>query len=144
MAHARNATASAGDRLASRSSSTGFTLIELAIVSICLAILAVTAVTSYEFATIKARRANAQSCLIEAATYLERYYTTEMTYVGSKFPDCSSDVTDFYDVGFTAAPTAGAYTVQAKPKGRQAEKEKDCGTMTIDQVGRKTPVDGCW
>lgn len=144
MAHARNATASAGDRLASCSSSTGFTLIELAIVSVCIAILAATAVTSYEFATIKARRANAQSCLIEAATYLERYYTTEMTYAGAAIPDCSSDVTDFYTLSFTAGPSAAGYTVQAEPKGRQAEREKECGTMTIDQLGRKTPDEGCW
>ena len=56
MVHSRNAKASAGLRLASRANAAGFTLIELAIVGVCVTILAVTAVTSYEFATVKARR----------------------------------------------------------------------------------------
>src|SRR5688572_14399579 len=105
MTNARNAKARAGFRLACHANAAGFTLIELAVVSVCIAILAVTAVTSYEFATIKARRANAQTCLVEAAANLERYYTTNMTYAGAAEPDCSSDVTDFYTISFADVPS---------------------------------------
>ena len=142
MASIRNSRAAAGSRLAARAR--GFTLIELVIVGVCVTLLAATAIASYEYATVKARRGNAQGCLIEAAQFMERYYTTNMTYAGAALPACSSDVTSHYDIGFSAAPTAAGFTIQAAPKGRQAVAETDCGTMTMDQVGRKTPAAGCW
>jgi type IV pilus assembly protein PilE len=113
-------------------------------VAICISILAVMAVTSYEYATIKSRRANAQACLTEHSQYMERHYTTHMTYVGADEPGCSAEVSEHYEFTFSAEPTASAYTLQAKPLGRQEEAEQDCGTMTIDQVGRKTPAEHCW
>jgi type IV pilus assembly protein PilE len=137
-------TASAGRRLAARRHATGFTLIELAIVGICIAILAATAVAGYEYATVKARRGAAQGCLTEAAQFMERYYTTNMTYVGAAIPACSTNVANHYTLGFSVAATANGYTLQAAPQGRQAELEKDCGTMTIDQAGRRTPSTHCW
>jgi type IV pilus assembly protein PilE len=140
----RNARAAAGARLATRKGQSGFTLIELAIVCVVVSILAATAIAGFQYATIKARRGNAQGCLTEGAQYMERWYTTEQTYVGAQLPACSSDVTDFYTIDFSAGPTATAFTLQAVPKDLQAEKEKDCGTMTIDHAGRKTPAAGCW
>jgi type IV pilus assembly protein PilE len=146
MATFRNARPGAGNRLAARARASGFTLIELAITCLVIAILAAMAVASYEYATVKARRGAAQACLTEAAQYMERYYTTEMKYEGASFPACSSNVTPHYKVRFQndVAPTAGAYTIEAIPQGRQSQLEKDCGTMTIDQVGRRTPTSNCW
>jgi type IV pilus assembly protein PilE len=136
--------AAAGARLAARRGQAGFTLIELAIVCVVVSILAAMAVTGFRYATIKARRGAAQGCLTEAAQFMERWYTTEQTYAGVNLPTCSSDVTEFYTLNFSVAPTAGGYTLQAVPQGAQAEEEKDCGTMTIDHAGRKTPAAGCW
>lgn len=144
MTSIRNARSMAGQRLGARARATGFTLIELAITGVCICILAATAIASYDYATIKARRGSAQGCLTEAAQFMERYYTTNLSYAGAVLPACSSDVTDHYTLGFSVAPTAAGYTISAAPKGRQAVAEKDCGTMTIDQVGRKTPTANCW
>lgn len=144
MATNRNSRPTAGARLGARRGQSGFTLIELAIVCIVVSILAAMAVTSLRYATIKARRGNAQGCLTEAAQFMERWYTTEQTYVGAQPPACSSDVTDFYAIGFSAGPTASTYTLRAVPQDSQATEETDCGTMTIDHAGRKTPAAGCW
>jgi len=136
--------AAAGMRLAARRSATGFTLIELAIVGICIAILAATAIASYEYATIKSRRGEAQSCLTAGAQFMERYYTTHMSYKDAPLPDCAAEVKPHYTIEFSATPTATAFTLSAKPEGRQGDMEKDCGTMTMDQTGRRTPTSNCW
>jgi type IV pilus assembly protein PilE len=122
----------------------GFTLLELMITVGIVAILASLALAGYDFATRKTRRAAAQGCLTEASQALERHYTTTMTYSGAAIPACSADVTPYYTVGFaTGQPTATTYTLQAVPLAGQAKDS--CGTMTVNQLARKTPTtQGCW
>lgn len=123
----------------------GFTLIELVIVVAIVAILTVTAMASYEFVMVRARTSAAQGCLTERAQYMERFYTTAMTYKGAAAPACSDDVSPHYAIGFAEDPTASTYTLQIVPQGRQAKAESRCGTMTIDQTGKKTgATDSCW
>ena len=121
----------------------GFTLIELMIVVAVIAILAVIAVSSYDFAVIKSRRGAAKGCVQEGEQYMERFYTTHLTYAGAVLPGCSSDVTPFYTVGFSGTPDTTTYTVQAIPTARQNDGK--CGTLSVNQAGAKTPTtDGCW
>jgi len=130
----------------------GFTLIELMITIAIVAILAVAAVASYNFAMVKARRGAAQGCLGEMAQYMERFHTSNLRYDQDAdgnavvLPTCSTDVTAFYTVGFPAAspPTTTTFTIEAVPQGSQASDEKQCGTMTVNQVGTRTPTTGCW
>jgi type IV pilus assembly protein PilE len=127
-------------------SARGFTLIELMIVIAIVGILTAIAVASYDFAVVKSRRGAAQGCLMEAAQYMERYYTTKFTYKDAVLPDCSSDVTPHYALSFVAAPDT-TFTIQAVPSSDQAAKETHCGTMTIDDKGVKTAsISGgnCW
>ncbi|GAB3390656.1 type IV pilin protein [Lysobacter fragariae] len=123
----------------------GFTLMELMITVAIVAILAMIALPSYDWAMVKTRRGAAQGCLTEAAQYMERYYTTNMKYTGAVLPTCSSDVGGNYILSFSVAPDASKYTLQAVPQGHQADKETTCGTMTIDQTGKKTSTTtNCW
>jgi len=123
----------------------GFTLLELMIVVTVIAILAGIAISSYEYAMRKSRRATAQGCLMEASQYMERFYTSNLTYVGAKEPDeiCSAESQKFYAMdSIDASLTATTYLLQATPQGKQAKDS--CGTMTVNQTGAKTPTTDCW
>lgn len=123
----------------------GFTLLELMIVVTVIAILAGIAISSYEYAMRKSRRATAQGCLMEASQYMERFYTTNLTYIGAKPPDeiCSAESQRFYSMTSIAANlTATTYLLQAAPQGKQTKDS--CGTMTVNQTGTRTPATGCW
>jgi type IV pilus assembly protein PilE len=133
----------------------GFTLIELMITVAIVAILVAIAISSYEFAMVKTRRGAAEGCLLETAQYMERFYTTNLTYVGADaaLPKCSSDVSTYYSTfpTFAAGPDAKSYKLQLVPQGRQASKDAQCGTLTVDQAGIKGAGDNalatiakCW
>ncbi|MGN6513313.1 MAG: type IV pilin protein, partial [Lysobacteraceae bacterium] len=133
----------------SRRAAGGVTLIALMIAVVIVAILAAIAVASYDFAMVKARRGAAEGCLQEGAQYMERYYTTNLTYASAAAPTCSQDVSGYYTVGFAASePTATTYKLQAVPiSGKQ--NDSLCGTLTVDNKGAKTAsgsggVASCW
>lgn len=119
----------------------GFTLLELMIVVIVIAILAILAVSSYQFANVKTRRNAAKGCLTQAAQYMERYYTTKMTYNDATDPPqgpndiCDAEVQKFYAVSFVGTPDATTFTVQAVPTASQ--KDPSCGTLSLNQAGTK-------
>ena len=70
----------------------GFTLIELLIVIAIIGILAVIAVSTYQDQIVKSRRAAAAACLQEGAQFMERYYTTNLTYANATAPACDADI----------------------------------------------------
>ncbi len=125
----------------------GFTLIELMITVAVVAILAAVALPSYQDHVRKSRRAQAKADLVEVAQLLERYHTVQNTYVGFTLPFEQSprDGTSRYTISL-GGESASAFTLTAAPGDAQAEDK--CGTMTLDQAGRKTPdnatVEGCW
>lgn len=133
----------------------GFTLIEVMVVVVILGILAGIAYPSYLEHVRKARRADAQTALLELAQFMERYYTANGRYVtGSNaaptlpFSEAPKDgSTKYYDLGFAAAPTASGYTLQAAPKN--AMSGDHCGTLTLAHTGAKGQASGatlaeCW
>ncbi len=148
MPSSKNAILPVGTRLRSgRGKATGFTLIELMIVVLVIAVLMAIAYASYQGVVVKSRRVAAEGCLMEHAQFMERYYTTNFTYVGGAAPACDADVTKFYTVGFVADPTRAAFTLQAAPKANQ--RDGKCGTLTLDEKGQRGEsgtgsVDDCW
>ena len=141
----RDVSPSGGRKNGVRPSIRGFTLVELMIVAAVVAILAAIAVPSYQYAMVNARRGAAQGCLTEQAQYLERYHTTNMTYGGAPAPTCEADLATHYTVGFVGVPDSAGYTLQIVPQGRQATAETKCGTMSIDQTGKKSGTTAdCW
>ena len=119
---------------------TGFTLIELMMVLVIVAVLATIALPAYQDYVIKANRGEAQAYLMEVAQKQQLFFNDTRTFASDPnelnllAPD---RVTDNYDIAIAVSdpndppPT---YTVTATAKGRQT---KD-GNLTIDHTGAKT------
>jgi len=126
----------------------GFTLIELMIVVAVIGILATIAYPSYMEYVRKAARGEAKAILLETAQYLERFNTTNGTYAGaavvsSVSPKLAAGGAVRYNISFSGAATATAYTLQAVPANAQAADS--CGTLTLNQAGVRTAATGnCW
>ena len=124
----------------------GFTLAELMIVVAIVAILAALAYPSYQSHVVKSRRGVAKACLLELAQFMERYYTTKMTYSGATLPStqCQTDLSGYYTFQFASGqPTATTYNVQAVAQGVQAAKDAACTPLAVGWSGTRTPA-GCW
>ena len=118
----------------------GFTLIELMVVVVIVAILASIAVPSYTDYITRSRIAEATSGLASKRVRVETYYDNNRTYVGA--PDCAADTTTSANFTFSCSTaTTAAYRIQAA--GRNAMSGF---TYTIDQSNAKatTSVPSGW
>ncbi|MGQ4583793.1 type IV pilin protein [Lysobacter sp. F60174L2] len=136
----------------------GFTLIELMIAVLVIAVLMGIAYPSYQNHVIKTRRAAATACMLEAAQFMERFYTTNLRYdtdaggtaVALPAMQCASDIAIHYTIQLAAGTTATSYAIEGVPEGQQASKDTHCGTLSINQAGTKsvstsgTSVGECW
>jgi type IV pilus assembly protein PilE len=127
------------------SKSQGFTLIEMLIVVVIIALLAAFAMTNYQSYVIRSKRVAATGCLTTGAQYMERFYTVNMRYDQSRagaapvlpIAECSNDLADAYTISLTSR-TATAYTISATPIGNQAAKDTECGTLAMNSLGQKS------
>ena len=143
----------------SRCHQSGFNLIELMVVLLVVAILTAVAYPAYISYMTRSRRAAAEACLSNYATYMERFYTTNLRYdqdtLGNSVTlptlDCatSQNTGAYYNYSFEDAPTQSTYTVKAVPTGVQQTRDTKCGTLTLDQTGQRGDsgtgaVSQCW
>ncbi|KAF1686161.1 pilus assembly protein PilE [Pseudoxanthomonas broegbernensis] len=120
----------------------GFTLIELMITVVIVAILVALAYPAYNDHVRKARRAQAKADLVEYAQLAERWHTVNNTYASfdpgvTQSPREGSTVYYAVEVSDLGAAT---FTITATPQGGQTADR--CGTLTINQVGVRGSGDG--
>lgn len=153
--------------------SEGFTLMELIIVVVIIAILAALAYPAYEEHIRKSRRAEARRVLTEVAQFMERNFTLAARYdqnaagaamssgVNPTSPPFPAELltvaaapggTVYYNIQFTAAPTAARYEVVAVRNGGGPMSADKCGDYTLNNIGVKGILNGsggatagsCW
>ena len=126
----------------------GVTLIELMIVMVIIAILSAIAIPAYQSHVTKTNRRAAQSCLSEAAQFMERYYTTFLTYATAPVLSLGCQNDPNLNTRYTITRSnlgAKTYTVTATPINVQLTRDTQCGTLTINQDGTRGPTTtGCW
>ena len=123
----------------------GFTLIEVMIVVAIIGVLASVVYPSYSDFIMRSNRTEAQRELIRLANLQEqlfvdqRIYTADMRVLGaSADPYVASS---HYSID--GVVNDRTFTLTATATGVQL-KDDDCLTLTINEVGMKTPVSNCW
>jgi type IV pilus assembly protein PilE len=140
----------------------GFTLIEVVLVTVIIAILAAIGIPQYSEYINRSRRAEAQAFLLDVAARQQHYLVDRRAY-GTSITDTAVNgglamtipqrVADFYTVSFNDgaadtvnnAATPPTFTVFAVPRGSQTGDR--CGTLRLDQAGERTTstgAAGCW
>lgn len=129
----------------------GFTLIELMIVVVIVAVLAAVGLPSYQDYVLKSNRAVAKTKLLELAARQEQYfadnkvYTNNLVLLGVAANPMSVDSkgawvavgnsTARYLLSATIANGGMSFTLTADTAGEQAKDDARCATLTLTETG---------
>jgi type IV pilus assembly protein PilE len=140
----------------------GFTLVELMVVVMIIALLAALGYPSYGNFVTKARRQAARNVIYQLADRQEQFFLDNKVYAanlttmgfaadtigvddnGQITTSGDADRTYVLDLTNTAATT---YTVRAVPQLVQASNDTDCMTLTLTHTGVRAQSgssDNCW
>jgi type IV pilus assembly protein PilE len=124
----------------------GFTLVELMIVIVIVAILASIAIPSYRDAVRKGNRRAAQAAMMDIANRERQYFTANRVFAddGDLNYALPEDVSGKYtmDIDIDNDATPPTFTITFTPAGAQAE-DLNGADLTLNSVGAKTPA-GDW
>jgi type IV pilus assembly protein PilE len=126
----------------------GFTLIEVMVVVAIVGILAAVAYPSYLSHLARGKRADARAMLLEAAQFMERYYTAQSTYEAASLPARFATApagAASPNYSLTVATTAAGYTLTATPLFSDP-----CGALVLSNTGARSRLGSglsdaeCW
>lgn len=123
--------------------SKGFTLIELMIVVVIIALLAGIGIPSYLKSVVKTRRSDAKVALSELAQLQESYFADNQKYADTLtklgktaqqgvFPSPEGH----YEIKISQS-SARTFLLEATPRGAQASDDETCQTFTMNAAGEK-------
>lgn len=122
----------------------GFTLIELMIVVVVVAVLSSLAYPSYQEFVAKAKRTEGKAALLDAAQALERHFTNYNTYpsslstAGVRTYSGDSAAKAAYTIAIAAGASgslASSFTLTATPANGHVDAK--CGNLSLNQLGVK-------
>jgi type IV pilus assembly protein PilE len=130
----------------------GFSLIEVLVVTALVALLAALAYPSYAEHVARARRAEARATLMEAAQYMERYYSARGSYEAATLPQRlqaspPGAASPSYTLTVTVDPGGGGYTLSAQPLSNARDP---CGELSLTHTGVRARAgeglsnEACW
>ncbi|WP_028117971.1 type IV pilin protein [Ferrimonas senticii] len=124
----------------------GFTLIEVMITVVVIAIISAIAYPSYQQYVGRGYRGEAHAQLNRVANLQEQFFldnrsfTSDLTDLGLA---TSPYVTDSARYQITAVVSGSSYTLTAAAQGSQATIDSDCSALVLTMEGTKTPTE-CW
>jgi type IV pilus assembly protein PilE len=123
----------------------GFTIIEVMIAVVIIAILSAIAVPTYQRSVIRANRTAVQAEMMQVAGGLELFKARQLSYTGasltainrsSRFP-ASTAQPQTYELSLSVAANGITWVLRAVPRGTQ--QQANDGALAIDSIGRQ-----CW
>ncbi len=129
----------------------GFNLLELMITLSIIGLLCALCLPVYSDHFIRARRMEAEIQLIKLAGALEKYYLLNNTYENATLDQLHiSEIIADHQYQLQIVSTGREdFLIQAIPLDRQAEKDKTCASLSLDNTGNKGisgsgPLTECW
>lgn len=144
---------------------TGFSLVELAVVLVILALVATQAMPAYQQHVVRTRRNEGHAALLKLMMQQERFYTQNNRYIAfsanATEPEAAhfrwwsgaSPKTSAYEVEGKACdeePIAQCIQIVAKPGTALVDHrfhDESCGTLKLTSTGLRLatgPATGCW
>ncbi|MFZ6816668.1 type IV pilin protein [Undibacterium sp. Ji22W] len=144
----------------------GFTLIELMISLVIVAIISAVAYPSYRENVRRSSRAEVRALILENAQFMERFFTENNSYLQTSgaaptapvlpnlvSPRGATGSKINYNIAFSALPARSAttFSIEAVPANKMAADA--CATFTYNQLGQKgtsgtlgsgVTTESCW
>ncbi len=136
--------------IGSKRSTAGFTLIEVLMVSILVAVIAAIALPAYQQQVREGRRAEARRMLLDVMNREHRFFADNSVYTTSitaslNFNPAESE-NGHYALTATLIAATGQATLTATAQGAQAA-DAGCATLTFSTTGARGSTGGgskCW
>lgn len=124
----------------------GFTLIELMIVVMVMAVLIAVSFPAYQNQVERGRLSEGRSALMAVATEMERCFTRNGNYEGCDVPATSES--GIYTIAVDVNGDGNTATYTATATRAEATGANECGNLTINNTGQRDSTAGdadeCW